>query len=598
MRLRSKLLISQIFVFLTMFLLLTILVFNVVYITAINTDCKNVMNLNRQIMTGMEQYFEELERFTSVVKNNDEFKQLLKVYFDEPGKEIQAKIRLYLSGLQIKNEVKSYRVLGIHVQGHINNEYYEFDTVGLSEQIKNHIKLKLTNITVYDRKGDFIYPFQYSSDSSTVFGNQFNMAYAYVLPFSYMNFSGTVTVISSYDQINYLIQNIGRYCKDYLLLNSNNKIIETNLELTGIDINKTLENLIYENSYNEGYYIESDAVTMAVFSSYGKWKIMNRLTRTDVMKNNMYLIILDEILVAVFGLGVILLMIPLVNRFTAPLAHVSEQMYEISKGNLEARVKINSKDEIAKVGEAFNLMVEKLQKNINHIIEQEQRAQRMRYSLLISQVDPHFIYNTMNCITYLAQKGKCEEVIAVNKAMIEILKDRLRIDIEDIYDTLEQEIKVVEQYLIIQSYRYADTFKTRISMQDGIEKIYIAKNILQPLVENALLHGILCNKDEEGLIIGGCITIEAALEGGNIVLSVKDNGVGISEEILNELTSDIGTKVRGEHIGIRNIKSRIKYIYGENCAFAIYSKENEGTNVTVRLPVMEKESLVFYKKSM
>ena len=79
MRLRSKLLISQIFVFLTMFLLLTILVFNVVYITAINTDCKNVMNLNRQIMTGMEQYFEELERFTSVVKNNDEFKQLLKV---------------------------------------------------------------------------------------------------------------------------------------------------------------------------------------------------------------------------------------------------------------------------------------------------------------------------------------------------------------------------------------------------------------------------------------------------------------------------------------------------------------------------------------
>ena len=118
------------------------------------------------------------------------------------------------------------------MQGHINNEYYEFDTVGLSEQIKNHIKFKLTNITVYDRKGDFIYPFQYSSDSSTVFGNQFNMAYAYVLPFSYMNFSGTVTVISSYDQINYLIQNIGRYCKDYLLLNSNNKIIETNLELT------------------------------------------------------------------------------------------------------------------------------------------------------------------------------------------------------------------------------------------------------------------------------------------------------------------------------------------------------------------------------
>ena len=120
---------------------------------------------------------------------------------------------------------------------------------------------------------------------------------------------------------------------------------------------------------------------------------------------------------------------------------------------------VNSTDEIGEVGASFNVMAKRLQENIVEMVEQEKRERQLKYGLMISQVDPHFIYNTMNMITYLAQKNRNEDVIAVNKAMIQILRDRLRIEVDNVYDTVEQEIKVVREYLLIQKYRYTGIFK-------------------------------------------------------------------------------------------------------------------------------------------
>lgn len=577
--------ISQILVFFSMFIILTTVLSDIVYLTVSKSDCEKVMNLNEQIMTRIDQSFEELQRFTSVVTNDEQLGNLINTYISDPNKANGAKIRLYLSSIGIKDEIKSYAVLGIYVDVNDGKDSYNFGTVGLSSGIREHVRTALKNRKDKE-SGFFIEPFSYDGDSSTVFGNKFNMAYAYVMQYKDKGSKGTITVISTFDQISYIAESMQDYSNDYLLLNNENEAIRPSVANTAIDVDKVLPNITYGETYKEGYYKENDAITTVRFSNQGDWKIICRLTRKDILHNNRSLIFFDEILVAVFGICVILIMIPLVEKFTKPLSKVSEQMNEIAKGNLSARVRIESKDEIAEVGQAFNIMAEKLQENIHTMLEQEKREQKMRYSLLVSQVDPHFIYNTMNTITYLAQKNRNEDVIAVNKAMIEILKDRLRIDLEDVYDTVEQEIKVVEQYLIIQNYRYADTFKTKMNIQETVNKCYIAKNILQPIVENALFHGILCNKDEEGEIMGGCIAISAYLQDDFIHVNVNDNGIGMPEEILEELESQSTSKIRGEHIGIRNIKGRIKHIYGENCTFEIHSKAEEGTEVHIKLPVI------------
>ncbi|MFA9464585.1 MAG: sensor histidine kinase [Velocimicrobium sp.] len=587
MKLKNKLLISQIIVFLTMYITLAALLSNIVYLTVSKNDCESAMNLNEQIMTRIDQYFEELERFTTVVANDEGLSGLIEQYMDQPTSANAAKIRLYLSSLEIKDNIQSYGVLGIYVNIEKGSQLFHFTTVGLSTKIQNHVKTSLEALDSLDKSGTFINPFPYENDSATVFGNKFTMAYGYIKDYEGNGVKGSVSVIASFDQIIYIAENISNYSKDFLLLDSDNRVTKPSVKNSAIKTETVLDHLTYGKTYREGYNKEFDGITTVRFSKYGNWKIISRLTRKDILENNQSLILLDELLVAIFGICVVLIMVPLVQRFTKPLVLVSEQMDEIAKGNLLARVIIKSNDEIGDVGKSFNIMAEKVQENIAKMLEQEKREQKMCYSLLISQVDPHFIYNTMNTITYLAQKGRNEDVIAVNRAMIEILKDRLRIEIEEVYDTVEQEIKVVEQYLIIQNYRYADTFKTQIEVQREANASYIAKNLLQPLVENALFHGILCNKDEEGEIIGGCIKISVTREDTHILISVRDNGSGMSEETLKRLDGQLITKIRGEHIGIRNIKERIQYIYGEDCSFVIQSKEGEGTVVTIQLPTIK-----------
>lgn len=586
MKLQNKLMISQALVFVLLFIVFTMMLSHIVYRSVSKSDCEKAMNLNEQIMMGIDQHFEELERFTNVVAEDEALNQFIESYMEEPSEAMAAKIRLYLSNLRIRNKVQSYGVIGILVNIGQSGTGMYFTTVGLSDHIQEHILEEMRQKESGEGGGSFINPFRYSGNSATMWGNHFNMAYGYNLPCKISGQTGSIAVIASFDPIIYTAENMETYSNDYLLLNKENEAVEPSVIHSGIRVEAVLENLIYGETYQEGYYRERDAITTARFSEYGNWKILCRLTKDDILKNNQSLILLDEILVAVFGICVILLMIPLVRRFIRPLAEVSGQMEKIARGNLEARVVVFSRDEIGEVGKSFNIMAEKLQENINKMIAQEKREQKMRYSLMISQVDPHFIYNTMNTITYLAQKGRNEDVIAVNKAMIEILKDRLRIEMEDVYDTVEQEIKVVEQYLLIQSYRYRDTFKTELAIGEDTQSCYIAKNILQPLVENALFHGLLCNRDEEGEVIGGCIRIQAQRLENYVVISVKDNGIGMSEEMLEELENQRVTKIRGEHIGIRNIKGRIRYIYGDSCSFTIQSKEGEGTVVVLKFPMV------------
>ena len=184
------------------------------------------------------------------------------------------------------------------------------------------------------------------------------------------------------------------------------------------------------------YYILALCVSASIWcAAYGSIGITDKLQRAAILR--------------IFGVVSILAVVLITNVFVRPLKDVSSQMEAIANGDFNARVDIRSNDEIGQVSQSFNTMAGRLETTMEEILEREKMEHQMRYGLLIAQVDPHFIYNTMNTITYLAQKGRNEDVIIVNRAMIDILRDRLRIDINDVYDTVIQEIHVVEQYLTI-----------------------------------------------------------------------------------------------------------------------------------------------------
>ncbi|MEY8522985.1 histidine kinase [Lachnospiraceae bacterium 38-10] len=584
--LSQKLVLTQFVVFIVVYMIVLSVVPSVVYAVSSKAEAATAMHFNEQVSMRVSQCFDELKRFSGVVVSDNELNELLQEYIEFPDESNMARLRLYLSNTRHKDGVSSYRVLGMYLD--VDGEYpFSVNTVGLSDNMKQFIRREvLPEYEKSDRQTMLIEPFVFQQgDSSALFGDTFARGYGYVQKYYKNGIEGRLVIISSYDEISYIIQDMKDYCEDYMLLNENDQIIYPSAEGSSIDYESVLENVRYGDSYMEGYYTTDDGVYTVRWLDMGNWKLLSHLTRDEVLSNNWAQRLVVLLSVGVFGIVVILTLIVIVRKFVSPLSEVSKQMGAIAEGDLKARVPICSEDEIGRVSRSFNIMAGKLETMIDEIIEKEKIEQRMRYSLLISQVDPHFIYNTMNTITYLAQKGRNEDVVIVNKAMIEVLRDRLRIEVSEVFDTVYQEVSVVKQYLIIQKYRYEGTFKVKYVIDREAENCLIMKNILQPLVENALLHGILENKDENGEVLGGYINIVINRDGDFLYVEVSDNGSGMSEERLAEILKEDTRWERGLNIGIRNVRERIRHIYNIEDYPQIQSKKGEGTKVFLRVPV-------------
>ena len=162
-----------------------------------------------------------------------------------------------------------------------------------------------------------------------------------------------------------------------------------------------------------------------------------------------------------------LLITPAITAIIRPLGDLASSMRNVSDGQMQD-VPVNpSDDEIGELSHVFREMMDSINQYIAQIIEQEKTQQKMKYSLLISQIDPHFIYNTMSILNMLAKNGRTEEIIAINSALIKILKDRLRVRQIEIYDTVRQEVDIVEKYLLIQKYRYESREDRRFHRHPG-----------------------------------------------------------------------------------------------------------------------------------
>lgn len=159
---------------------------------------------------------------------------------------------------------------------------------------------------------------------------------------------------------------------------------------------------------------------------------------------------------------------------------------------------------------------------------------------MVSAINPHFIYNTLNTSTHLAEFGRISEVVEVNDALINFLRDNLKLKSSQFYDRLENELDVLRQYIIIQNYLCDNTITLQNHVSEKDLALSIPKFLLQPLVENAILHGIVMNIDEMGNSIPGIIdiTVTHSKENGRIQISVKDNGIGMSQETIQKYFSN------------------------------------------------------------
>ncbi|MDD2978425.1 MAG: sensor histidine kinase [Hespellia sp.] len=269
---------------------------------------------------------------------------------------------------------------------------------------------------------------------------------------------------------------------------------------------------------------------------------------------------------------------------TRPIRELCRSLGKVAKGDFTTKTQVESDDEIAVLTESFNEMTTEIGQLVEDIKTEQMNLSIIETRLLQAQINPHFLYNTLDTIVWLAEEKQTKEVVS----MVTWLSDFFRSTLSEGRDsvTVEEEKHHIESYLKIQQFRYQDIMDYRIDIDKEILDYKIPKLTLQPLVENALYHGIK-NKRGKGMIyIHGCE------KNGKLFLAVEDNGKGMTEESLNVLRKSMNgmdeTQDRSG-FGLKNVNQRIRYYCGEEYGLFFESEENKGTKATAILSAKKNE---------
>ena len=261
---------------------------------------------------------------------------------------------------------------------------------------------------------------------------------------------------------------------------------------------------------------------------------------------------------------------------TAPINELYDRVEEIGRGDLQAKLPVKAEDEILQsLSDGVEQMVQKLDAQMKLNNEEQLRLRHMELALIQAQINPHFLYNTLDAIVWLIETGKTEQAEKMIISLSTYFRSFLSNGKEII--TLAEEERHIRSYLEIQRVRYKDILDYQIEFDPANSQCLIPKMTLQPLVENAIYHGI---KMKRG---GGTIRISDECDGKTLTLRVKDTGTGIPEETLAEIRYGLEN---GENLGfgITAAYKRLKLLFGEKCTFDISSISGLGTEITIRIP--------------
>lgn len=290
------------------------------------------------------------------------------------------------------------------------------------------------------------------------------------------------------------------------------------------------------------------------------------------------------LLVAMVLLAVaMLLAFVLSDKITKPIKSLELSMKEVEKGNFShVALEVRENNEIGRLSRNFNTMTREIQ-NLMEQSEKEQQAKR-KYELKVlqSQINPHFLYNTLDSIIWMAEWGKNQEVVKMTSSLARLLRRSISNEQEVV--TIEEEIDYTEAYLTIQKMRYQDKLEYEIEVDPDIRKEETVKLVLQPVVENAIYHGI---KYKEGK---GLIQIRGFREEGSIILRVQDDGRGMDQDTLEHIFEKHVRDTKSNGVGLQNVHERIRLYYGTAYGLSFESEPGKGTTVRIRLPGRREET--------
>ena len=387
-----------------------------------------------------------------------------------------------------------------------------------------------------------------------------------------------------YSSLQQILDNITLGNQGYLYMVSSSGDLIYHPRMQMIETGQMSENTAMAADYRDGSFrerYEGEWREVSVKSvGYTGWKLLSVTPEKGLPLNN-----LKIQLFGVFVIGAFLLVLILTNNFissriTTPIQKLEKSVNAIEAGDLDTEVYQGGSYEIRHLGRSIGEMAKRIKTLMEDIVAEHESKRKSEFDILQSQINPHFLYNTLDIIVWMIENEQKQDAVRIVTALARFF--RISLSKGKSIITVRDELEHVRNYLMIQQTRFKNKFVYTIDAEDDVMELVSLKLMLQPLVENAIYHGM------EFMDGDGEICVKVYREDAELWFRISDNGLGMTEEQTRSLLDEqnhISSK-RGSGIGVKNVNERIRLYFGESYGLAIWSEPDEGTVITIHLPAL------------
>ena len=561
--------------------------------------------LVKQVTLSIDEYIKQINKIYFSVLLDGDLMDILEKYNNNLNRDISISIedqRLMAKKLMEKTIIRE-DIEGIYVFSRNNHAFYDnlSPALDINYDVRKETWYSIMTEKLIDHLIFAEYPKRYLINK----GNKVISIVHSIIDYRTNKSIGIIIIDLKLDTIEKMFTSINSgKSLSIFIIDSNNLLVDTNqgpslqkfADMDAFNFVSMNDNIAKNDTGNYALNWKNKRVFVSFHTSpYTQWKVISFIPIADLTNISQTIKITTLIIVFFSGAIAAIIVTLIVLKTFKPLVSLRDGMKTVRSGDFSVVIEATTNDEIGGLCRNFNSMVSKLDELVNMVYKLEEKNREIllkktmaELGALQSQINPHFLYNTLESISMMAELNNDHETQKMATALGKLL--RLSINRGETSALVSQEIDHVKNYLEIQKIRFNDKFEVMYNIEQKTRKFYIPKLILQPLVENALYHGIETKPGK------GQIEISSLIEENELVFYIKDDGIGMTAEKLKEVQDNILISFEDEYfvsrsIGLINVNQRIKLYYmDDNYGIQITSSENTGTSVRINLPItMNKE---------
>lgn len=548
--------------------------------SSMDTTTEYTTQLIKMANSDIDSYFLNMENIANILMNNSDTAEYLEYTPEEhtKGLDRQCEIRLenqFRTLRESRDDIYNIGILGIHGNYLINNQYKKMNPYANVQSKEWYTRaLNGEESIVYSHVQNIVdgeYPWVVTLSRAIVDDSTGETL-------------GVIFIDMNYHSISSLCEEISLGSKGYIfIIDENGNIVyhpKQQLLYSGVqteEIQKIMQRgngSFYSKNGEKVYTVSRSELTGCTI--VGVSYLSELMEKIDGLQELYIILAIILIFIAV------IISVIIANMISRPIRDLGDSMKQVDQENFDIHIENPGyTNVIGDLIHSFNIMIERIRELIQRITDEQTEKRKSELSALQAQINPHFLYNTLDSIIWMAESHKIPEVVEMTSALSKLLRKSISNDNEIV--TVSDEISYVSEYLKIQKMRYRDKLDFSINVDHELLMASMPKLIMQPLVENAIYHGIKMKKN------GGVIRIEGHRRDNMMELLISDDGVGMDAHTMEHLLDERDKEQNnGKKVGVNNVNRRIKLYFGNEFGLRYESIQSQGTIVHVDLPYMMK----------